>query len=412
LRRALRLLAVAAMAAALSTAPAAAAQFESARLSDGAPIVTIVGEIVPGDEERFMRVLPDEGTVVVGLVSPGGAVDPALAIGELIRLRGYVTVVPHEAECTSSCALIWLAGWERFITGEGRVGFHAVWFDDGGVPKVASTGNAQVGRYLTRLGYGEGVVQLVTFMPPDDLVYLTDELAEMSGLTFARLPSTDAAPAPSSPAPSLPARVSPEAFVRAYFANTARSAAAVPMSRQEARRIAYTYYAPTADYFGKTLDRDGVARAILAYVRRWPVSAAVPGELRAFCRGAVCTVTGEAAYSASSTRRNMRSAGRVRFTFTLRRSGEGFLITAQNGEVIKRQISHLDTARARLVADIQRELARHGCNPGAVDGAWGPRSAGALRRFAARVGWSGRTLAPDGSLLSSLRRAGGRVCTG
>jgi hypothetical protein len=60
-----------------------------------------------------------------------------------------------------------------------------------------------------------------------------------------------------------------------------------------------------------------------------------------------------------------------------------------------------------LLADIQGQLARHNCNPGPVDGIWGPRSQRALDRAAQRQDIPSR---PTPQLLSRLQEVEGPLC--
>ena len=63
-----------------------------------------------------------------------------------------------------------------------------------------------------------------------------------------------------------------------------------------------------------------------------------------------------------------------------------------------------------LVFAIQKELARHRCNPGVIDGAWGRRSAQALSRFAGYAGVNLISLDPSPQVLDQLRSQTTRIC--
>jgi hypothetical protein len=79
----------------------------------GGTRISFRGEIGRGDEQRFRAIanrVPDDAVVVVALASPGGDVDPAVAIGLMVRECGFMTMVWSSAGCASACALIWLAG--------------------------------------------------------------------------------------------------------------------------------------------------------------------------------------------------------------------------------------------------------------------------------------------------------------
>ena len=95
----------------------------------------IYGELTEGDAETF-RALVDlvlrDGLRVhrVRLNSPGGLVDEALAIGDIVRTLKLDTVAPTkivwDAVCESACFYIWAAGIDRY--GE-DIGIHRPYFD-------------------------------------------------------------------------------------------------------------------------------------------------------------------------------------------------------------------------------------------------------------------------------------------
>ena len=79
------------------------------------------------------------------LDSPGGSLVPAIAIGKLVRQKGYATVVLDQSTCNSACALIWLAGTPRYLEGAGNLGFHASYTEQGGRLVETGVGNASSG---------------------------------------------------------------------------------------------------------------------------------------------------------------------------------------------------------------------------------------------------------------------------
>jgi hypothetical protein len=118
----------------------------------GGTRISFRGEIVRGDERRFRAIadrVPDDAVVVVALASPGGDVDPAVAIGLMVRERGFMTMVWSSAGCASACALIWLAGQPAVIEWGSRLGFHAPAYADG---RYAPDGAAFVAKYLHQIG--------------------------------------------------------------------------------------------------------------------------------------------------------------------------------------------------------------------------------------------------------------------
>jgi hypothetical protein len=62
---------------------------------------------------------------VIHLNSPGGVVQEAETIRELIRAHGLNTYT--DGECDSACTIAYLGGQERFLRKGARLGFHQPW---------------------------------------------------------------------------------------------------------------------------------------------------------------------------------------------------------------------------------------------------------------------------------------------
>lgn len=154
-------------------APSArAAEIEAVLLDDGTAAIFFIGPIEAGDASKFRRVAASHDEAIVFLESPGGSTVEAINIGKSIRLLGYSTVVTNGSDCTSACALVWLAGSPRVITTSARVGFHATYVDNRGSRIESGVGNALVGRYLTLLNLPASAVIFATRAPPDSVIWL------------------------------------------------------------------------------------------------------------------------------------------------------------------------------------------------------------------------------------------------
>lgn len=173
-----------AVAAAAVAAPSQAAEVEHISLGDGIELIAIHGEIQSGDEDKFRRLSVQYDDAAVALASDGGALHAAIEIGKMIRLKEYPTFVMDGDQCTSACALIWVAGSKRFLAPKGRVGFHASYRDDGGRKVETGLGNALVGRYLTLLNLPEKAVLFATAAPPDRVLWLTSATMKDAGIEF------------------------------------------------------------------------------------------------------------------------------------------------------------------------------------------------------------------------------------
>ena len=116
---------------------------------------------------------------ILKLESVGGSVTAAMAIGHLVRDRGFATVVDRGKECLSACVLILAAGVERFIS-SARVGVHR---PRHGVAVAAPTMVAQarandeliedMRRYLEAMGTSEQLFASMVAVSPDSMKLLS-----------------------------------------------------------------------------------------------------------------------------------------------------------------------------------------------------------------------------------------------
>lgn len=149
--------------------------------------VTISGEINSDDSIKFENIISGISKVIVILDSPGGSVLSGLDIGRRIKSNNFVTAVPGNALCASSCALIWLAGANRYAENNSYVGFHAAYVYKNGKPIESGMGNALVGAYLNSLGLPDSAIIYVTKAPPEGMLRLSRATGEQVGITYSSI---------------------------------------------------------------------------------------------------------------------------------------------------------------------------------------------------------------------------------
>lgn len=159
--------------------------------------VLVSGPIERQDAEKFFEKTSHINRAVVLLNSPGGQVLEALAIGRAIRSKGFATAVPDQTLCVSACALIWLAGTQRFAEDSSVVGFHAAYVVKNGQQRETGVGNALIGAYLNELGFSQQAVVFVTSAPPEGIERLDRIKGQRIGIGFSSV-SRGAASAPPS----------------------------------------------------------------------------------------------------------------------------------------------------------------------------------------------------------------------
>jgi hypothetical protein len=185
-----RLLTAAAVAVALGVPSLAqAAEITVRKDNTGRPMIILNGDIQRGDLEKFVKVaakLP-AGTIV-GLNSMGGVIVDAINIGHVVRGKRFLTVAG--SACVSACTFIWLAGVERGAFDDSAIGFHSAYTIKGDKAEVSGAGNAVVGAYLTKLGFGYKATIYFTETSPEEAEWFNFAKAKELGIKVTRLQGT------------------------------------------------------------------------------------------------------------------------------------------------------------------------------------------------------------------------------
>lgn len=146
------------------------------------PMVFLRGLIERGDAERFIEIVDGMPTASIILSGPGGLMSEALEIGAEIRIRSFSTMVLPDEECASACGVIWLSGVRRYMADTSMIGFHAAYVIRNGVPYETGMGNAEVGSFMTHLGYSIEAIRFLTAAPPNGINWLTLDHARALGI--------------------------------------------------------------------------------------------------------------------------------------------------------------------------------------------------------------------------------------
>jgi hypothetical protein len=147
---------------------------------DTPAVVMVQGDLRDEDIDDFRFKVAKLSSAVVALESDGGSLLAGIRIGEIIRLKGFVTVVANGARCASACATAWLGGVRRFMGEQARIGFHAAYRSD--TTSESGMGNAVLGAYLNSIGLSEAAVAYVTMADPNSMTWLTLEEAAKYGI--------------------------------------------------------------------------------------------------------------------------------------------------------------------------------------------------------------------------------------
>ena len=297
------------------------------------PIVAIIGEIELGDSERFSSLVSGLPNAIVGLDSPGGNMLASIQIGEIVREKGFTTVVPDKMTCASGCALIWLAGARRYVWDTARIGFHGAF--DPTTMEQSGLGNRMIGAYLDKLGLSTEAIAYMTAASPTDMRWLHSGDAKRLGIAADELGSINTdRPIPDKPrGAGSKLKSEAAAFVMNFFSqwNAASRSGSVSALAME--------YSDNVEYFGvKKISKD-ILLDKQNSLRWWPIQVYnVRWEsVRTSCieSNFECMVTGIVDWRYESLGRSMSALGNSRFSLYLAKiSPERFVITREDATVL------------------------------------------------------------------------------
>lgn len=312
-------------------------------------VITVTGAIRLADGDRFATVASAHNGALVAFSSDGGNLLAGLRIGQLIRLRHFVTLVPDGARCASACAIAWLGGVQRFMQPTALIGFHAAFSMENGVATETGAGNALVGAYLSRLGLSDAAILYIEQAHPNQITWLTKTDAEEVGIEVAVLPPLEPrARVPRVTPDDRPVPPSPPTPVDTPIARTAALFAAEYFSHwSETNTDALAYfasvYAERVEFYGKPISRSLVLDQKRKFAERWPerVYTVRPSTITARCNDATatCVLQGIVDWDARNAERGARSAGAANFVLRVSVQHNVTTIESESGSVITRETS-------------------------------------------------------------------------
>ncbi len=166
--------------ACFSAITARAATISISQSSNELTQITLSGEFVPEDLDRFVAASANARIAVVSFNSRGGHLQTGLLIGLIIHQKGYTTAVGPGSLCYSSCALAWLGGRTRLNDVSAKVGFHAA---ADAHHSFSAEGTEMMRAYARSLGLSTQAAKFLTEASPGDMRFLTADAAKDIGLS-------------------------------------------------------------------------------------------------------------------------------------------------------------------------------------------------------------------------------------
>ena len=155
---------------------------------NGFPAVLATGAIEDGDAARLRIALlkatrNDYGLKELYLNSPGGSVDEAFKMAELIDRVGVFSVVGEAATCASACAMILFTSAKyRVVTKDGKLGIHTCY--SAASRKRDTECNERIAEFAVDHGTAYGsIMAFANAASSDEMMWFPKQSADCWGLT-------------------------------------------------------------------------------------------------------------------------------------------------------------------------------------------------------------------------------------
>ena len=178
----------------LSPLYAASADIRTALNKEGGVIVSVVGEIAPGDANAFATTVKQangEGKFVasIRLNSEGGNLLEAVKLADAVRFGKMATNVGRDATCASACFLVFAAGNTKFANYDAKIGVHGASDEYGKETVQAEAATVSMARIAKELGVPSEIIGRMVVTPPDEMVWLTPQDLQSMGTTMVGKPN-------------------------------------------------------------------------------------------------------------------------------------------------------------------------------------------------------------------------------
>jgi hypothetical protein len=144
--------------------------------------ITVSGLITAGCKERLDSTVADatakypKAQLYFVLNSPGGALQTAVQMGQIIEKDRLPVVVPANAMCASACFLILAASHTKYVSPSAHVGVHsAAEATPGNETEGSKAVTTDFARILSQLGVPSEIIGRLVETPPGSMYWLTPE---------------------------------------------------------------------------------------------------------------------------------------------------------------------------------------------------------------------------------------------
>lgn len=156
-----------------------------------AETIILKGEIVPGDYDKFIRIIKyvDRPPLSIQLNSNGGDVNEAIKIGKVVNELMMRATITDNNVCASSCFYILVSSPERTLDTD-KIGIHRPYFNKSYFSKLSSVEakieyrrlNNYVANYLLKMGVPQDFIDRMFSISSDHVKWISrDEFYQIIG---------------------------------------------------------------------------------------------------------------------------------------------------------------------------------------------------------------------------------------
>ena len=171
-----------------------AAVFNSSVSNEGKIVISLDGQISPGDTDQFRELVKNaniQSRLVSGirLNSLGGNLAEGAALAAAIRFAKIATVVANGKVCASACFLAFAGGNEKYVSYSAQVGIHSA-SDLNGTETVSSgSATVEMARFAKELGVPDVILGKMVVTHANQITWLTPNELRAMGTTLTGKPS-------------------------------------------------------------------------------------------------------------------------------------------------------------------------------------------------------------------------------
>jgi hypothetical protein len=172
---------------------AQSAEIKGIPAKSGNVVVTITGDITPGDADTLTAIVKQAngvGKLVanVRLNSDGGNLLEGVKLADVVRFGKISTNVGKSATCASACFLVFAAGQTKYASYGAQIGVHGASDQSGDETVSSDAATVSMAKIAKELGVPPTIIGRMVVTPPREMVWLTPQDLQSMGVSMLGRP--------------------------------------------------------------------------------------------------------------------------------------------------------------------------------------------------------------------------------